>query len=152
LCPPTAQEEEEEPKSVTVRSTVFGKVYETGFVEGSFAFPPHWDQNEPNPPVSARRAMRIAKKRRDELVFEKPKGFSWKLDELSLKTDGYGWAWFVTYKAVTEDAPETDENRITLIVVMNGTALPFEGYESEAPEPPREVRPVRDIAQPEVDE
>jgi hypothetical protein len=132
------EDDEVDAKFLAVRSTAFGRTYETGFYEGALAGTPQWDEDEPNPPVSARKAIQLAKKERDRAI-QKPKGYTWTLEESSLKTDGSGWAWFVSYRAFMGESPAESADRVTLIVAMNGEILPLEQVAEKAAEasPPK---------------
>jgi hypothetical protein len=120
---------------------LFGKTYVTNFWASKVSRTPKWDENNENPPVSARKALTLAKKMRDSVI-ELPNGFRWKLLEINLTPIEDGWVWFVFYHAIPEQGDDGPSARIMLIVLMDGTAVPLEVGEDVEDE-------VSDATQPE---
>lgn len=85
----------------------FGKVVESRITQAAISRAPKWKDTEENPPISARRALEVAKKERDRidlLLKYDRKVWSWKLEAISLKPfEGGGWYWLIQFEQTGPD-------------------------------------------------
>ena len=116
------------------RTPIFGKTYVAKLWSSKVLQTPEWDENDENPPVSARKALALAKKTRDSTV-ELPSGFEWKHPELFLRSIEGRWVWFVYYYATPEKADSELPPSVMLMILMDGTPVPLE-VEKDKPEKP----------------
>ena len=85
---------------------------------------PIWSSDEDNPPLSAADAIKLATRKRKELVKD-DESFNWKLVSASLKPlhggEGF-WCWEITFE---QKETETDHfgNELRLFVLMDGKVL-----------------------------
>ena len=109
-------------------SYAFGKEYRTEITEGDIKKCPRWCENADNPPLSIRKAMRIANGRREKLVHD-TELYKWRLESVTLEFFWYDKVpyeipyWRVHYEAHgvhggTGISPELD-----LFVLMNGALI-----------------------------
>lgn len=80
-----------------------------------------WDtQTEENPPVSARKAKKLADKVRESIAKDDDDR-KWKLSSLDLHPFGEKWVWLVSYQAFSNGHPRKE--RIVVVVLMDGTVV-----------------------------
>jgi hypothetical protein len=111
---------------IRFENRLFDKTYVTDITRHDVWKNPNWEERDENPPVSARRAIRMARKARDSVALQD--GYAWMVREASLQPDGGNWMWRVTFDAyslepVLGQTPEADpdQNAITILVFMDGT-------------------------------
>jgi hypothetical protein len=112
-----------------VTSLAFGKTFKSNIDRDAFVNSPGWDQEKTDsPPVSPRKAIRLAEKIRKSVV-KAPDDWKWHATTLQLfLTGGHGnhCAWHVTFQAMPVE-PEAGllphYQEITLIVLMDGTVV-----------------------------
>ncbi|HWB12273.1 MAG TPA: hypothetical protein VG826_23800 [Pirellulales bacterium] len=114
---------------------VCGKVYVTDFDPRKVPSTPKWNEEEDeNPPLSARKAVKLTQKVRDSVV-DIPNDFEWETLSVSLiRTPAWAsatgteggdsqWAWSVLYRAVPKGAAFSEPNMLTMFVFMDGTVI-----------------------------
>ncbi len=94
---------------------------------------PAWDDSAENPPVSAKRAVKLASAVKDSLVSDLER-WEWELESTALKKHGDKWYWIVRYQAHLKDgharttkrkwdAPKNIAPFLDVPVLMDGTAI-----------------------------
>ena len=88
---------------------------------------PKWSEIELNPPVSGRRAIRLADKVREKLVKD-IEGFKWRLDSARLSPWGYEsptghWFWEVVYWAQPQSDYVGPHTELRVVVLMDGAVV-----------------------------
>ena len=84
---------------VKLNSYGFGKRYSVTITEQALKNAPAWKEDVENPPVSARRALKLAAEMKDKLVSD-DKDWKWVLEAASLvQNKGERWYWQVSYEA-----------------------------------------------------
>jgi len=112
----------------TLRSSAFGKTYVSAVSEAKLLDSPAWADDKPNPPVSARSAMNLARIVLDAAI-ELPEDCEWHQGSLHLMvpplSDQQRWIWLVYYygSKKTGVTPGTGSHKIALIVLMDGTVV-----------------------------
>jgi hypothetical protein len=116
-----------EDDKLFVTSVAFGKTFTSKIDPVAFVKSPGWNQDKTDsPPVSARKAIRLAKKMRDSVV-QAPDDWQWHATTLLLflSADTH-CAWHVTFQAVPvelEAGLVPDYQEVTFIVLMDGTVV-----------------------------
>ena len=90
---------------------------------------PSWGVDADNPPLPARKALKLADEMKDSLVKDKD-GYRWALRSLSLKQmDDEKWIWLVEYwlAGTYAGVPPT----LTLAVLMDGTVVKPEVWQAQ---------------------
>ena len=106
-------------------SYAFKKQYVSTVTWEQISAAPAWKQDEENPPVSARKAIRLATKVKDSLVKD-DEHFGWRMRSVELhEWGGDYWYWVATYEAILQGgrASSGQPSQIRLIVLMDGTAV-----------------------------
>lgn len=117
----------EAPNKSCITSRAFGKTYKSCVDENSFRSSPAWNrEKQSSPPVSPRKAVQVAEKMR-KAVANAPDGWKWELMNLNLtfREDDH-CAWLVMFQAIPalpEDEQRFPLHEITLVVLMDGTAI-----------------------------
>ena len=107
---------------ISYSSYAFGKRYEVTFTFEALDKTPKWGEDDENPPLSARKALKAANKMKDSLVKD-AKGFKWRLVSLDLTpADGERWYWIAHYKALTQKGTGRPPS-LKLVVLMDGRAV-----------------------------
>jgi hypothetical protein len=121
---PPAPEDEVAEKTYVAQfpSYVFGKLYVSRIPGEVLEKAPDWQDDQENPPLSARKALKLAASMRDSVVKEP----SAKLEMFgtTLLQIGKKWAWLVRFSPdgqMQGDIPPADQ--LTIIVLMDGTAI-----------------------------
>jgi hypothetical protein len=112
-----------------VTSRMFGKTYKsclTGDVlRDTIRKSPAWDQETESPPVSPKKAIKLAEKMRKS-VLKAPDDWEWHTMDLHLFLLGDDCVWHVTFQAMPierEAGLISPHEEITLIVLMDGTVI-----------------------------
>jgi hypothetical protein len=105
-------------------SHFFGKDFETAVTSEALKKTPDWHDEQENPPVSARKAMKLATGVKDSLL--KDSSTKWKLIGLCLDAQfEKKWVWLVSFSPEPQvtDADQPPTDLITVVVLMDGTVL-----------------------------
>lgn len=107
-----------------VESHAFGKTYWSRIVRNVVNQTPPWNDNDENPPVSARRALKLSEKVLRSIA-KAPDGWKWKAVNANLLLVEDAPIWFVRYQGISADPTESrdSEHEITLVVLMDGTVI-----------------------------
>jgi hypothetical protein len=110
--------------TVSFWSYAFGKCYSVAVTQAALDKAPVWKDDSDNPPVAARKAMRLADRLKDKLVKDNDK-YRWKREEAALQEAGEGqWYWVVSYKAVYRGRCSSGVAPfLHLVVLMDGTVV-----------------------------
>jgi hypothetical protein len=107
----------------TYSSYAFSKQYIVSISRAALEKAPSWKDDADNPPLSAKKAIKLANEMKDSLVKD-TEDFKWKLESAALKPAGDGkWYWLVHYDAVFQSAPTGQPNHLRLVVLMDGTVI-----------------------------
>jgi hypothetical protein len=98
----------------------FGKTFVSKVTAESIRATPAWNDDQENPPVSARTALRLAKELRDTVV-DTPINAGWDAGSFGLLHDGRHCVWLVYFKAAR--VGDKGKHRFTAIVLMDGTVV-----------------------------
>lgn len=106
-------------------SEAFGKRYISTVTWKEINAAPKWGPDDDNPPVSARKAIKLATKVKDSLVKD-DRHYQWRLDSVELHYwGGDNWYWVATYQAYFKGPGGSTGPPIMLrlVVLMDGTAV-----------------------------
>jgi len=104
-------------------SYAFSKQYVVTISDDALQKSPAWAEEAENPPVSARKAIKLADGMKDSLVKDS-KDFKWTLRSASLQPAGAGkWFWLVYYEAEFQGVSTGIPNYLRLVVLMDGTVI-----------------------------
>jgi hypothetical protein len=104
-------------------SYAFGKHYIVRVSPKDLKQSPSWKKDEENPPLSARKAIKLATKMKDSLVKDS-KDFKWELQSAALEPAGNDkWLWIVCYQAVFSGASVSSVPHLRLAVLMDGKVV-----------------------------
>ncbi len=107
----------------TLSSYAFSKRYDVTISGDALEKSPAWKDDAENPPLSARKAIKLANEMKDSLVKDS-KDFKWTLQSASLEPAGDGkWYWLVHYDAVFQGSSTGIPNRLRLVILMDGTVI-----------------------------
>ncbi|QJX00277.1 hypothetical protein [Frigoriglobus tundricola] len=115
---------------VTIRSDAGDKYYSVGITKAALDKAPIWKDDADTPPLSARKAMKLAAAMKDKLV-RNPDGGHWELVSMSLVEARAGqWFWQANYEWL-KDGVFTGAGRphLRLVVLMDGTVIEPEAIE-----------------------
>jgi hypothetical protein len=95
--------------------------YELKVTQSALDAAPMWPEDQPNPPVSARKAMALAK---EKLVKMHPESANWNLRGVNLtKLDAKGqWIYIVRFE-VPQQSPHLIPTPFDMIVLMDGSVV-----------------------------
>ncbi len=104
-------------------SIAVGKQYVVTITQRALDESPGWDDKAENPPLSAKKALKLATDMKNSLVKDSDK-LKWQLESLSLKPlpDGK-WYWLANYEARNQGHIEGRPESLRLVVLMDGTAI-----------------------------
>jgi hypothetical protein len=112
------------PREIELYSLAFGKLYRVTVPEAALDRAPVWKEDADNPPLSARKAIKLAGEARERL-FKDSEDWVWHRQSVELCDAGGGrWYWTVTYRAYNTDIvyyvhlPE-----VHFVVLMDGTVV-----------------------------
>jgi hypothetical protein len=99
-----------------------GKRFRIVISSAQIAKAPEWKANEENPPLSARKATKLANALKERLVKDDD-NYKWVLESVRLTPAEEGWFWMVVYESKKQrggfsSGPKTD---LRLAVLMDGT-------------------------------
>jgi hypothetical protein len=84
---------------------------------------PSWKKDEENPPLSARKAIKLANEMKDSLVKDS-ENYKWKLDGATLKSAGdEKWYWLIRYEAEFQGNLIGQPPFLNLVVFMDGKVV-----------------------------
>ena len=108
---------------VTIYSYAFSKQYVVRVSNEALKESPSWKDDAENPPLSAKKAIKLANDMKDSLVKD-GKSFKWILESASLKpARGDRWYWLLNYEVEFEGAHVGPPQNLRLIVLMDGTVI-----------------------------
>ena len=108
---------------ITRCSYAFSKQYCFTITDDALKAAPIWSEDADNPPLPARKAIKLATILKNELVKDTEK-FKWKLESCSLEPAGNSkWYWFITFFAHYQGFSSGVPNHLQLIVLMDGTVI-----------------------------
>ena len=129
LLPVAKAGERDDESLLSYRSYAFGKEYTTVIREDAVKKSPVWLATAENPPVSVRKAIKLADAKRQKLVHDTTR-FKWRRESISLEffrgvevEDRYKFPyWHIHYEAHGggETGPPDD---LDLFVLMDGTLI-----------------------------
>jgi hypothetical protein len=99
-----------------------GKKYEFRIPDQDLQKTPAWPANQQNPPLSARRAMEIA---RNEISMLLPNGKDWRLYEVTLRPIDDHWVYLVQFLEPLRGNGNGQQlsSGFQVVVLMNGVAV-----------------------------
>lgn len=104
-------------------SYAFSKKYNVSVTSDALEKSPTWKEDDENPPLPARKAIRLANEMKDSLVTDS-KDFKWKLQNASLQpADAGKWYWLVHYDAEFQGGSTGRPDNLRLVVLMDGTVI-----------------------------
>lgn len=107
----------------TLYSYAFSKQYIVSISDEALEKSPPWKEDAENPPLSARKAIKLANEMKDSLVKDS-KRYKWVLQFASLYPTGEGkWYWLVHYDAEFQGGSTGIPNHLQLVVLMDGTVI-----------------------------
>jgi hypothetical protein len=98
----------------------FDKTFVNELSAERFAAMPDWDEEDDNPPISARTALRLARRMRDSVI-EIPDGFVWDRGSLTIVRTTKHCFWLVNFKA--SKPRDNGKHRLSIVVLMDGTVV-----------------------------
>ena len=109
---------------ITYFSYAFAKQYAETIPRKALEKSPSWNGESENPPLSARKAIKLANEVKDTVVKDS-KEIKWKLREASLvPTDDEKWYWLVYYEGVAQGFVISGiPPHLRLVVLMDGTVI-----------------------------
>ena len=125
------QADSDEAEVAQLVGQAFGKKYIVTVTDAAIQKTPDWDDDAENPPVSAKKALKLATAMKDSLVKDSDK-FKWEMRSLSLMEIEGKWLWTATFLAMKQGAlsepvpvseGEEDLNHLSLAVLMDGTVI-----------------------------
>lgn len=108
-----------------ITSHASGKLYQSDLTRDAIRKSPAWDQENESPPVSLKKAIRLAEKMRKSVV-KPPDKRKWEVTNMHLIFEGKHCAWYVTFhtKTIEPEAGLIDGfDEVTLFVLMDGTVI-----------------------------
>jgi len=107
----------------THESYGIGKRYIVTISEEALRKSPAWDADAENPPLSARKALKLADEKKAKLV-QDSKSRKWELQAIALMPGGDDkWYWLVHYEARPRVGGTGINPFLRLAVLMNGTVI-----------------------------
>jgi hypothetical protein len=116
---------EETDDGFRITTHVARTLYQSDLTRDAIRKTPAWDQETENPPVSLKKAIRLAEKMRKSVV-NPPDNRKWEVANMHLIFEGKHCAWYVTFhtKPIEQEAGLIDDfDEITLFVLMDGTVI-----------------------------
>jgi hypothetical protein len=108
--------------SPTFVSYAFGKQYAVTISREALENSPAWKDDVDNPPLSARKAIKLAEELKNALVKDS-KEYKWKLVSAELHP-GDKWFWLINYEAKFQLGDSSGiPNNLRLVVLMDGTVI-----------------------------
>jgi hypothetical protein len=108
---------------ITLWSYAFAKKYTVTIIDEALKKSPAWENDAENPPLSAKKAIKLANEIKDSLVKDS-KDFKWKLRSASLEPAGEDkWYWLINYEAQFQGFSSGIPNHLRLVVLMDGTVV-----------------------------
>jgi hypothetical protein len=107
-----------------LNSYAFSKQYKVTITDEAIEKSPAWKDDAENPPLSAKKAIKLADAMKDSLVKDS-KDRKWKLTSASLEPLGDGkWYWLVSYEAEFQGGMSTGiAPNLRLVILMDGMAI-----------------------------
>jgi hypothetical protein len=101
----------------------FGKSYTISVTREALRRAPAWDESAENPPLSARRALKLATECQRALVAA-PADWEWHLMYLGLRQNNGRWYWLANFEAYpTRHAFDGVAPNLYVAVLMDGTVV-----------------------------
>lgn len=124
LSPKTALSASSMNFDIEYHSYTITKNYVVTILSDAVAKSPSWKDDEENPPLSAKKAIKLANEMKDSLVKDS-KDYKWKLDEATLKPAGdEKWYWLIRYEAQFQGAASIGVPPfLCLVVLMDGKVV-----------------------------
>ena len=137
----TDAEPTENENQFSVASRVFGKRYLSNVSDDDVRNSPAWTEEANSPPVSPRKALKLAEKMRDSVV-KLPDGWRWERMSLTLLFDEDHCVWHISYLPVPPDENLSFQD-ITLVVLMNGIVVKPVATDYKSGDQPDELPPKK---------
>jgi hypothetical protein len=108
----------------SVGSYAFSKQYWVTIPREALDKSPSWNDDADNPPLSARKAIKLATQMKDSLVKDS-KDFKWVLSTASLEPVGDDkWFWLINFEAQFQGGLlDGHPHFLRLVVLMDGTVI-----------------------------
>jgi len=104
-------------------NSAFGKEYKTLVTKEMIKHAPQWEKEAETPPVSPRKAIRVAERLTKKLIGERP-GFQRRLESISLKPMEDGWIWLIRFEWIATNTNSTGlPDALSVFILMDGTAV-----------------------------
>jgi hypothetical protein len=119
---------------ITYYSYTTSKNYTITISREALANSPAWKDDQENPPLSARKAIKLANETKDSLVKDS-KDYKWKLRDAALTPAGdEKWYWVIYYEAEFRGGASTGTPHfLRLVVLMDGKVVKPEVRKDEGP-------------------
>jgi hypothetical protein len=108
---------------ITIYSYSFSNQYVVRVSGEDLEKSPSWKDDAENPPLSAKKAIKLANEMKDSLVKD-GKDFKWILESASLKPARRDrWYWLLNYEVEFQGAHTGAPIQLRLVVLMDGTVI-----------------------------
>jgi len=122
-----------------LKERVLGDNYLTRVSPAAFEKAPKWKDSDEHPPVSARKAIKLATSALESSI-DTPKGWKWEISEAALKSFRGNWYWQVTFESRRREGDgQFASTKLRIVVLMDGNAVkpmlcvPFADFEGMRP-------------------
>jgi hypothetical protein len=107
---------------LTICSYAFSKQYAVRVPDEALEKSPSWKDDAENPPLSAKKAIKLATEMKDSLVKDS-KNYKWTLTSARLEPAGGGkWYWLIYYEAQFPIGTGIPDH-LRLVVLMDGKVI-----------------------------
>jgi hypothetical protein len=112
-------------------TTVHSSRYVVTITKETLKKTPSWDENNGNPPLSAKKAMKAANWMKESLV-KGDKDYEWRFDSCQLTPGGDDkWYWVVRYDALPQFSGGGVFPVLKVVVLMDGSVIQLEERDAE---------------------
>lgn len=117
------------PSGENIRSRLFGKDWISTITDDALRRSPSWDTNSENPPVSAKKAMKLSREVAERIAKDDKalEGWECQLDGATLRKSADGKHWFWNVRYIWTDRLAANGNGVpphaNIIVLMDGKAI-----------------------------
>jgi hypothetical protein len=107
----------------TYFSYTSGKQYVVEVSREALEKSPAWKDDDENPPLSARRAIRLANAMKGSLVKDSD-DYKWQFETAALTSDSGKWYWVIRYEAHFQRGVSSGPRAfLRIVVLMDGTVI-----------------------------